>query len=643
MNKLAKVTNKTPNYSVEIDNKKFADPRAIRSLIALMDAHAVNGGAACHWGGPAAMAECWSAIHEALFKNESWFDDYNFVNDMGHAENGLYAIKALYNFADISFDTLKTFRAFESKLTGHGESHLFPEGVLLSNGPLGSALPQAQGLAMADKLSKNNRKTIVTISDGACMEGEAKESMSAIPGLHESKKINPFILVISDNNTKLSGRMTDAFSMNPTFESLEKLGWEVIDEKNGNDLEACYKSFSKALTLCEKKPVCIRLKTIKGYGIKETEENASGGHGFPLKAYDSKITAFIDELWNNQAPEEFKNWAQLLTKKPGTEKKENLPKEKVQVGVAKALIDLKEAGSKIVSLSSDLDGSTGVKPFRTKFPESSFDLGIAESNMVSAAAGFSKSGYTPIVDTFAAFGVTKGNLPLIMASLSNCPVIAFFSHTGFQDAADGASHQSLTYFSALASIPNVELIALSNSEEAYELVTFKIKEYEKLKEQSKAKSLIFFLGRETFEKTTKGIDAIASNEDRLLVQGSDLLISASGPLVYEALKAAKELKKQNINVGVINRRFLNSNNIKKYGELLKSHSNKLITLEDHQLKSGIGAFLTHQLVSSGINDFKLKSLAVNGEFGQSAYKASELYNKYKIDAKAVIEAVKTMV
>src|SRR5690606_35915658 len=147
------------------------------------------------------------------------------INDAGHCENGLYALKALYGFADLSLDDLKAFRSIQSPLTGHGESHLFPEGVLLSNGPLGSSLPQAQGLCMADRFMGSSRITVTTISDGGCMEGEAKEAFAAIPGLAKNGKMNPFVLIISDNNTKLTGRIDkDAFSMTPSFEALSSLG-----------------------------------------------------------------------------------------------------------------------------------------------------------------------------------------------------------------------------------------------------------------------------------------------------------------------------------------------------------------------------------------------------------------------------------
>src|SRR2546422_8921757 len=234
-----------PKYSVTVKTAKgeevvLGDPRATRALVALMDVHAVNGGAACHWGGPAAFAEIMAAIHGLLFatRGRSWYEAFNFVNDAGHTENGIYALRTNYGFDNLTFEDLKAFRSIKSKLTGHGESHLNPQGVLLSNGPLSSALPQAQGLAIADKVAKRDRVTIVTVSDGGSMEGEAKEAFAAIPGLAAKGRVNPFVLVISDNDTKLSGRITqDAFSMQNTFQAMSALGWNVVHVQNGHDLQ----------------------------------------------------------------------------------------------------------------------------------------------------------------------------------------------------------------------------------------------------------------------------------------------------------------------------------------------------------------------------------------------------------------------
>src|SRR4029078_4340518 len=214
--------------------------------------------------------------------------------------------------------------------TGHGESHLNPQGVLLSNGPLGSALPQAQGLAIADKTAKRDRVTIVTVSDGASMEGEAKEAFEAVPGLAAKDRVNPFVMIISDNDTKLSGRITkDSFSMQRTFMSLSALGWNVISVPNGHDLQAVYLSVEKGIQQARANPnfpVCLWVKTIKGYGIKETMENPAGGHGFPLTSGE-KIPAWITELYSGaQPPEELSRWAQMLHKE--WEDKEDAKKTK---------------------------------------------------------------------------------------------------------------------------------------------------------------------------------------------------------------------------------------------------------------------------------------------------------------------------
>src|SRR4051812_1325415 len=100
-----------PKYSVKVKNAAgqevvVGDPRATRALIALMDVHAVIGGAACHWGGPAAFAEIMAAIHAIMFsaKDRPWHEAYNFVNDAGHTENGIYALRANYGFDNMTFE-----------------------------------------------------------------------------------------------------------------------------------------------------------------------------------------------------------------------------------------------------------------------------------------------------------------------------------------------------------------------------------------------------------------------------------------------------------------------------------------------------------------------------------------------------------
>jgi transketolase len=651
--KLAPTPDQELKYKVQVKNKNsgadedLADPNVTRALVALMNQHAVIGGAAAHWGGPAAFAEISSSVHSIMFKDKTkdWHKQFNFVNDAGHAENGIYAIRANYGFDNLSFKDLSKFRSIESKLTGHGESHLNPEGVFISNGPLGSGLPQAQGLALGDKMLANNRTTICIISDGASMEGEAKESFASIPGLAAKGKMNPFLMIVSDNNTKLSGRIDgDSFSMNPTFESLKVLGWNIITCENGNSLECVHNKILEGLEKAQENPelpVCVWAKTVKGYGVESTATSANGGHGYPLKAYDAKLTAFVDEIFSGKTPEEFSNWAkEILASKPeAAEKKINeVPNEKVQPGFTRAAIKAVKAGLPVFSVSSDLQGSTGIAGFQKEFPEHFLDVGVQEANMVSTAVGLSKQGFIPIVDTFAQFGVTKGNLPLMMSALTQGPVIALFSHTGFQDAADGASHQATTYMAAVSAIPNTTVVNVTCSAEAEAYMTMAIESFKTAYDNGETpNSVIFFFGRENHPAYLMKDFDYKWGGVQVLVEGTDGVIVAAGPMVPKALAAQELLKKQGKNLTVINSPFVNNPDTKALGAILKANQNKLITLEDHQVIGGMGAQLIHALKLDGYN-FSAKSLGIPGKFGQSAYKADHLYDVYGLSAEGVVKA-----
>jgi transketolase len=664
--RLAPTPTATPQYAVTIrttagQEVAVGDPRATRALVALMNVHAVNGGAACHWGGPAAYAETLAALHAIMFATSGrpWYEAFNFVNDAGHAENGIYALRANLGFDGLTFDDLKGFRSIASKLTGHGESHLNPEGVLLSNGPLSSALPQAQGLAVADKVAGRDRITVCVVSDGASMEGEAKEAFAAIPGLAARGRVNPFLMIISDNDTKLSGRITkDAFSMQPTFESLSALGWNVIKVPNGHDLQAVYLAIEQGLAAAVSHPdapVCLWVKTIKGYGVKATMDNAAGGHGFPL-SNGEKIVEFVDEIWSGQTPDEFARWATALRDdwaKSDAEKKAKaaaapaaapaVKKDKIQAGLAKAAIRAAQDGLPVYSISCDVQGSTGMSPFQKTFPERLIEVGIAEANMISTGAGFAKAGFIPIVDTFGQFGVTKGNLPLTMAALSQAPVIAVFSHVGFQDAADGASHQATTYFAATSAIPHTVVIAPSCSDEAEALM------YEAIRRQGAARlagkdgeTYIFFVGRENYPLSWVSGATYPWGRAQVLSDGGDVVLIGCGPLLDKAIRAGTLLAERGVKATVINNPFINHVDLETIGAAVTASKGRVVTIEDHQIVGGMGAQVSHALSNAGIAH-RITTLGIPGEFGQSAYLAEHLYQHHGLTAERMTEAALALV
>lgn len=638
-----------PKYFKEIslfsgEKLDIADPKAMRALLALMDMSAVLGGAAAHWGGPSAFVEIHSALFALMFrKSKRWFDYFHLINDAGHCENSLYALKASYNYAGLKIEDLKKFRSLDSFLTGHGEHHLFPKGVYLSNGPLGSTIAQAQGLAIGDRVNKKSRTTILLVSDGALMEGEAREALASIPGFSKKNLMNPFLMIVSDNNTKLSGRIDqDSFSMKNTLSSLENLGWTVLTLNNPHSLIETAQLMEQALLQAKtKSPVAVLAQTVKGYGVGKTQESASGGHGFPLKN-PQELKSFLKEIYQDEKiPEEFIKWSEELVQKADkkTTAQKKAPEEKAQEGISRALIKKKEEGFPIVSVTSDLPGSTGVMGFRNKFPKDSFDVGVAEANMFSLASGLSKEGFIPVVDTFAQFGVSKGSLPLFMAVLSKAPVIAVLSHIGFQDAADGASHQCLTYLAQTGSLPHTFIYTLSSSTEAQALMEQAIERFQKEKS-----NFIFFLGREkyppSFYNKPYKLGKAQVVFSKISKQKKSCTLIAGGTLLREALQAAEKLVQENWDIIVIHPSIINHPDIETIQSCLNQTQGHVLTIEDHQIKGGMGSFIAHALCLKKI-PFRIHSLGVKGKFGRSAYQALDLYRLHGLDSVSITQAVKS--
>jgi transketolase len=472
--------------------------------------------------------------------------------------------------------------------------------------------------------------------------------------------VNPFVLVISDNDTKLSGRISqDSFAMGPTFDAMAVLGWNVIPVAAGHDLEAVYQALEAGVAAARAnptRPVCLRVKTIKGYGIKSTEQNSAGGHGFPLSNAE-RITDWLKEIYaGDEPPEELKSWAVSLRQEweareaakrakaaPAVPAAPAIKKDKVQSGLAKAMLRAAKEGLPVFSISSDLAGSTGVSAFQKALPERAVDVGIAEANMVSVGAGYAKCGFIPVVDTFAQFGVTKGNLPLTMAALSQAPVIGVFSHVGFQDAADGASHQATTYFAAVSAIPHTVVIAPSCAGEAEALMYEAISRYAADRSAGRdGESYLFFVGRESYPLHWVEQPDYLWGRAQVLREGKDVVLVGCGTLLVKAVKAGQLLADQGIAATVINNPFVNRVDTATIGAAVQRCGGRLVTIEDHQIVGGMGAMVSHALSQAGIAH-QMRSLGIAGEFGRSAYVAEDLYALHGLTAERMATAAEDLV
>jgi transketolase len=289
-----------------------------------------------------------------------------------------------------------------------------------------------------------------------------------------------------------------------------------------------------------------------------------------------------------------------------------------------------------------VQGSTGISLFQKSFPERWIEVGIAEANMVSVGAGLAKLVFIPIVDTFGQFGVTKGNLPLTMAALSQAPVIAIFSHIGLQDAADGASHQATTYLAATCAIPHTVVIAPSCSDEAEALMYQAIKRTAAARQAGKdGESYIFFVGRENYPLHWVANAQYPWGKAQVLQAGDEVVLIGCGVLVNKAIEAGKQLAAKGIKATVINNPFINQVDVETIGPAVVRCGGRVVTIEDHQIIGGMGAQLSHALAMAGI-PHRMKSLGIPGHFGQSAYLAEHLYEHHGLTVAKLVTAVEEL-
>jgi transketolase len=198
----------------------------------------------------------------------------------------------------------------------------------------------------------------------------------------------------------------------------------------------------------------------------------------------------------------------------------------------------------------------------------------------------------------------------------------------------------------LSSIPHVDVYCLASSEEAEALLTQTIEDFVAQRKAGKTpNTTVFFLGRENFPKTF-GIQMAYKLKKAQVVKESEgrksVTVLASGSMVIQALQALEILKVENVGVTVINPGLHNHLDTGVLKTALKKSEGRLIVIEDHQRIGGLAQMTAFALMQEGVSA-RLKSLAVNGEFGQSAYTAQELYQKHKIDSASVVESARELI
>jgi len=226
--------------------------------------NAVNSG---HPGGSLGCVEYFVALYGKIldyklpFQMEGKNEDLFFLSN-GHISPVLYATLARNNFFPV--EELSTFRKLNTRLQGHPTTHDHLPGIRMASGSLGQGLSVAIGAALGKKLDGDKNLVFTLHGDGELQEGQIWEALMYA----SHNKVDNLIATIDFNNRQIDGDVSNVLSLDNLQDKLKAFGWEVLEENNGNDLEAVINILEKAKSLTGKgKPVAIILHTEMGAGV----------------------------------------------------------------------------------------------------------------------------------------------------------------------------------------------------------------------------------------------------------------------------------------------------------------------------------------------------------------------------------------
>ena len=526
-------------------------------------------------------------------KEENWINRDRFVLASGHASALLYSLLHLDGF-DVTIDDLKNFRQLHSRTPGHPEIEM-THGVDASSGPLGQGIPMATGMAMAGKFlaSQYNKEnfdiidhyTYVLCGDGDMQEGVTYEAASLAGHLSLGK----LIVLYDANKVTLDGPLSMSFSEN-VKKRYEACNWQVIEVKDGNDIQEIHKAIKKGKKE-QYKPTLIIVNTVIGFG--SANQGTNKVHGAPLGKEDGKNTKLSygfdheefyvpEEVYEDfkksikRGKSKFNKWNKLFK-----EYKNQYPQEAKQLEDAidgKYTLDVEEiiknypAGHNDATRNTSLEIIQEVAKQNPTFLSGTADLASSTKTQIKGQNNFSVEDYSGRnlvfgIREFAMVAILNGmtlhkgvkvsaggflvfsdyfKAAVRMACLMKLPIILPLSHDSIAVGEDGPTHQPIEQFAMLRSIPNMHVIRPGDAVEMAAAWKLAIESKENPTALILTRQNVETMAGSSVEGVSKGAYIIGKEEKQC-----DAIIIASGSEVNLAMNAKTELLKKGIDVRVV--------------------------------------------------------------------------------------------
>jgi len=310
---------------------------------------------------------------------------------------------------------------------------------------------------------------------------------------------------------------------------------------------------------------------------------------------------------------------------------DDVEKVSTRLGFGEGLLKAGEENENVVALCADLTESTKTNIFAEKFPKRFIELGVAEQNLATVASGMAAMGKIPFITSYGIFNPGR-NWEQIRTTIcyNNQPVKIIGSHSGLSVGPDGGSHQALEDIAITRVIPNMVVISPCDAIEARKATIACA--------LTKDPTYIRLARNDTPIMTTKDTPFEIGKAQIVFIPETGLAqvgIIATGPILYKAIIAARELEKEGIKVKVMNISTIKPLDSEAVVALAKE-TRGIITVEDHQIIGGLGSAVSECLAQN--YTVPIEFVGIKDKFGQSST-PEELEKFYEIDILNIIEKV----
>lgn len=547
----------------------------------------------------------------------------------GHTTPGVYSALGNYGFFDME-DAVLNFRSAGSPFEGHVEKSV--PGVEWNTGNLGQGLSAACGFALNSRLNNLRYNVYCVMGDGEQTKGQIGEARR----FAVKYKLNNLAVIVDKNGLQIGGKTSEVMPDN-IKENFAADGFYVI-EIDGHNFNEIYLAVKKANEVDS--PVVIIANTIMGKGVSFMENQAKY-HGSTLSMEDCKRGLIelgepndLDELLNK------KGLGRPL--KPLKTRKNNFlilnadnknivyTREKNtdnRSAFGNALFDIaknyKEKDNSpnipFAVFDCDLEGSVKTGAFRKTFPDNFFESGIEEHNAAVISGALSTENILTFFADFGVFGIDEVYNQQRLNDINHANLKVVCTHCGIDVGEDGKTHQCIDYFGALNGTFGFKIIIPADPNQTDKATRYIA---------SNAGNFTLIMGRSVIPVILDGENKPFFGEGYnfrygkmdIVRNGKDLTIISTGNMLTHALKGCEMLKGDGINPLLLNVSCPSDIDIEDLR--LAAKTGFIVTIEDHNVKTGVGTTLGSLLAENGIT---VKFRKLGAAFYSSSGKPDELY------------------